>query len=143
MGARVLVVEPVRPMAKAIASVLERHGCRVTLAETAGEACRHPHAFDCGVFSDRLADESGIELAGWLMAEARVRVAVFFAHDDDDNVQLRASNLGTWVQRCLGLNALRIAVLDAITDTELAKAVGAETTSFRMETKTGPRRRRL
>ena len=138
-----MVVEPTRPMAKAIASVLERHGCRVTLAESASDACRHPHAFDCGVFSDRLADESGIELAGWLMAEDRVRVAVFFAHEDDGSVQLRASNLGTWVHRCLGLNALRVAVLDAIMDTELARAVGAEDSSYRMEIKTGPRRRRL
>lgn len=131
-------------MARAIAGVLERHGCTVVVASSADDACRHPHWFDCGVFSDMLPDQGGIALAGWLLAEARVRVAVFFGHQDDTNLQLRASNLGTYVQRSLGLNALRVAVLDAISDTRLARAVGAEDADYyRQEAKTGPRRRRL
>jgi DNA-binding response OmpR family regulator len=141
MGDRVLVVEPVEGVARAVACLLERHGCRVVVSGTAHDACRQPLRFDCGVFSDRLPDEGGIALAGWLLAEERVRVAVFFGHDTDTNTRLRASNLGTYVHRSSGLTVLSGAVLDAIGDTRLARAVGAEAESYRMEARTGPRRR--
>lgn len=140
MGDWVLVVEPVASTARAIASMLASQGCRVVVASSGEDACRHPQRFDCGVFSDLLPDEGGIALAGWLLAEQRVRVAVFFGHDDDTGLRLRASNLGSYVHRSAGIEALGRVVLEAIRDTRLARAVGAED-ELRAEAKTGPRRR--
>jgi DNA-binding NtrC family response regulator len=143
MGDRVLIVEPVTAIASAIAGLLERHGCRVVVSRSAADACLYPRRFDCGVFSDRLPDAGGIALAGWLLAEERVRVAVMFGHDTDTAMRLRASNLGTYVHRSSGVDVLGRAVLDAIGDTRRAIAVGAELEggNFRMEARTGPRRR--
>jgi DNA-binding response OmpR family regulator len=141
MGERVIIVEPHPATARAIASLLIRHGYRVEVAATAADACRQPFRFACGVFSDQLPDDGGIAVAGWLMAEQRVRVAVFFGHDEDTDLRLRASNLGTYVIRRDGIEAVVRAALDAISETRLAKAVGAEDDGFRFDTKTGPRRR--
>jgi DNA-binding response OmpR family regulator len=143
MGDRILVVETRASTARAIANVFERHGFRVTVAPSAEEACRHPQRFDCGIFSDQLPGEGGIALAGWLLAEARVTAAVFFGRAEDKDLRLRASNLGTWVRESEGLNALRLAVIEAIGETRLARAVGAEGEELRPGSKTGPRRKRF
>lgn len=144
MVARILVVEPVRPVARAIAAVLERHGHEVIAVGNAAEANQHPGRFDCGVFSDKLPDKSGISLAGWLLAEDRVACVVFFGHADDVDTRLRASNLGTYLHRDDGLHALSAAIDETIAETrERAQAVGAEgERGGRPELKSGKRRKR-
>jgi DNA-binding response OmpR family regulator len=142
MGERVIVVEADPATAQDIADLLRQHGCQVVVAATSDAACRQPRRFDCGVFSDRLPGHGGgVALAGWLLAEERVRTAVFFGHDDDTSARLRASNLGTYVLRRDGIAAVVRAALEAIRETDLAKAVGAEDGRFRSEQKTGTRRR--
>ncbi len=144
MPSRVLVVEPVRAVARAIAAILERRDYRVTVVGDAAGANLRPGRFDCGVFSDILPDGNGISLAGWLLAENRVSCAVFFGHAEDVDTRLRASNLGTYVHRNDGLHALSAAVAEAAADTlERARAVGAgDETQRRVELKSGKRRRR-
>ncbi len=144
MAARILVVEPVRAVAKAIASVLERHDHRVTVVGSAAEADLHPERFDCGVVSDMLPEGNGLSLAGWLLAEDRLGCVVFFGHAEDVDTRLRASNLGTYLQRNDGLHALASAVDEAVSDThERARAVGeADPGALRIELKSGKRRRR-
>ncbi len=141
MGDLVLLVEPERATSGAIEAALVASGCVVVTAESSEAACRFPQAFDCGVFSDRLPDESGIGLAGWLLAEQRVRVAVFYGHADDIDLRVRASNLGTYVHRSASVETLSRAVIEAIAETRLARAVGAELAELRLEMKTGPRRK--
>lgn len=144
MVARILVVEPVRAVAKAIVTVLERHGHDVIAVGGEAEANQRPGRFDCGVFSDTLPDGNGISLAGWLLAEDRVACVVFFGHADDVDTRLRASNLGTYLHRDEGLHALSLAIDDAVAETrERARAVGAEgERAGRPELKSGKRRRR-
>ncbi len=144
MTARILVVEPVRAVAKAIVAVLERRGHDVIAVTSNNEANQHPGRFDCGVFSDVLPDGNGISLAGWLLAEDRVACVVFFGHAEDVDTRLRASNLGTYLHRNDGLHALSSAIEDAVTETrERAVAVGAEDGSgLRAELKSGKRRKR-
>ena len=144
MSARILVVEPVRAVAKAIVAVLERRGHDVIAVGSAAEANQHPGRFNCGVFSDELPDGNGISLAGWLLAEDRVDCVVFFGHAADVDTRLRASNIGSFIQRDDGLYALSTAIDEAVMDTrERAQAVGAEGESEgRPELKSGKRRRR-
>lgn len=141
---RILVVEPTPAVSRAIVAVLERRDYHVTAVAGAEEANRHPGRFDCGVFSDVLPDESGISLAGWLLAENRVACVVFFGHAEDVDTRLRASNLGTYLHRNEGLHALASAVAEAVADSsERARAVGGEDEPLRRaELKSGKRRRR-
>jgi DNA-binding response OmpR family regulator len=141
LGERVIVVDPDLATAQSIATLLTQHGYRVVVATSADEACRNPLRFECGVFSDQLPEQGGITLAGWLMAEERVGLAVFFGHDEDIGARLRASNLGTYVLRRDGIAAVVRATLQALGETRLAQAVGAENEAFRTELKTGARRR--
>ena len=73
MDARILLVEGVAAVARAVAATLERRGYVVTVTGNCEKAGRLPGPFDCGVFADRLPDGNGISLAGWLLAEDRVR----------------------------------------------------------------------
>lgn len=144
MAQRVLIVEPVRAVAKALAAVLERSDDVVTVAASAEEANRHSGPFDCGVFNTTLPDGSGIALAGWLLAESRVRAVVFYGDDTDTDVRLRASNLGSFVQRSEGIHHLSCVIRDAIEDTAARRRVagGEDTTTGRVELKSGARRKR-
>ncbi|MGC4066012.1 MAG: hypothetical protein QM784_15455 [Polyangiaceae bacterium] len=114
VGGRVLIVEPSRAICKALLHVFERRGHSVVCVETAAEAARQPYSFHCGVFGDQLPDASAISLAGWLLAEQRVRSIVFFGQSEDVEFRLRASNLGSFVSRADGLHRLERAVSDLI-----------------------------
>lgn len=114
MEGRVLIVEQNRPMRKALIHVFERRGYVVYGVESAAEASRLPHRFDCGIFADQLPDASAIALAGWFLAEQRVRCVVFFGHSTDVDVRLRASNLGSFVSRDEGVHRLERAVGEAL-----------------------------
>ncbi len=144
MGNRVLVVEPVRAVARAVAAILGRNDDLVTVAGTAAEANRHSGPFDCGVFNTQLPDGSGIALAGWLLAENRVRAVVFYGDETDTDVRLRASNLGSFVHRSNGIHHLSCVIADAIADSvSRARVAGAEdATPGRPEFKSGARRKR-
>jgi hypothetical protein len=82
--------------------------------ETGADAARQPYWFHCGVFGDRLPDASAISVAGWLLAEQRVRSVVFFGQSDDVEFRLRASNLGSFVSRADGLHRLERAVAELL-----------------------------
>jgi DNA-binding response OmpR family regulator len=142
MRGRILVVEGTSAVARAIAVVLERRGYTVTLCGSCAEASRHPGTFDCGVFADKLSDGNGMSLAGWLLAEDRVRSVVFFGDSFEIDTRLRAANLGSFVHKSEGLHELERAIADAIADSVRAVAAGAEheAPSFRTEIGSGPRR---
>lgn len=144
MARRVLIVDPVRPVARALAAVLERDDYTVTVAATAEEANRQAGPFDCGVFNTTLPDGSGIALAGWLLAENRVNAVVFYGSDTDTDVRLRASNLGSFVHRSEGIHHLSCVIADAIADSagRVRVAGGSDATSTRPELKSGARRKR-
>lgn len=145
MTDRILVVEPVRPVARAVAAVLERRGYSVTLVTSAAEASNTPNRFECAVFSDLLPDGSGISLAGWLLAEDRVSSAVFFGDTLDADLRLRANNLGTFVHRSEGIHALAKAIAETLVDLERhARAAGADDDSggHRPDFRSGARRKR-
>ncbi len=125
----VLVVEPSRPVRKALATVLERRGYSVVPTSGMTEASRIPRRFDCGIFADRLNDGNAVSFAGWLLVEQRIRCAVFFGATEDVDFRLRASNLGTYVSRHEGLHRLERAVADAVRETALA--AGGELVSLR------------
>ena len=144
MDGRVLIVESSRPIAGAVARVLDRRGYRATVASSCKDACAHPGPFDCGIFGVKLPDGDGVSLAGWLIAEERVRSVLFFDDTTESDVRLRASNLGSFVHREEGVKALCDAV-DEIVSAALAraKAVGAEDdVELRAQLKSGRRRKR-
>ena len=145
MEARILLVEGVAAVARAVAFTLERHGYSVVVARSCQEAGRQPGPFDCGVFAERLMDGNGISLAGWLLAEDRVRCVVFFGDSVEPDVRLRASNLGSFVHKQQGIHELTKVIAEALRELDAAQqAVGAETVNgsrFRQEQRTGPRRR--
>jgi DNA-binding response OmpR family regulator len=111
----VLIVEPSRAIRKALVHVFERRGHSVVCVDSAEGAARQPYSFHCGVFGDRLPDASAISLAGWLLAEQRVRSIVFFGRSEDVEFRLRASNLGSFVPRADGLHRLERAVSELMT----------------------------
>jgi DNA-binding response OmpR family regulator len=140
---RILIVEPARAVANAMASVLGRRGYEVVVARSCAETNRHPRRFACGVFALDLPDGNGIALAGWLLAENRIDSAVFFDDASDVELRLRASNLGSFVHRSEGLHELGKTIEEAIAETRHARAVGDEAGgSLRAQLKSGPRRRR-
>lgn len=145
MAERILVVESVRPVARAVAAVLERRGYLVTVAASSAEATRMPHSFDCGVFGDELPDGSGISLAGWLLAENRVASAVFFGDTLDADLRLRANNLGTYVHKTEGIHRLAKTIAETLEELDQhARAAGGadEPSAQRADFKSGARRKR-
>jgi DNA-binding response OmpR family regulator len=141
---RILLVEGVTAVSRAVAATLRRLGYSVVVTRTCEEAGRQPGPFDCGVFAERLSDGNGISLAGWLLAEDRVRCVVFFGDSVQKDVRLRASNLGSFVHKTQGIYDLAKTIREALRDLDAhQQAVGAEFSrdgSFRPEVRTGPRR---
>ena len=143
MTDRVLIIIPSKPLAEAAAHVLRRRGYVVEKAEAIGEVDHFPLRFDCAILSDGLKGAGAIAIAGSLLARGRIGVAVFYGDTMTVDERIRASNLGTYVEKCEGLHRLAIAVDEAIEDVRLARAVGDEQPGqLRTEMKTGPRQRR-
>jgi DNA-binding NtrC family response regulator len=111
---KVLIVEPQRSVRRALTHVFEQRGYVVVGAENAAGASRLPHRFHCGVFADLLPDASALALAGWFLAEQRVKCVVFFGQVADVDFRLRASNLGSFVGRDEGLHRLERAVAELL-----------------------------
>jgi DNA-binding response OmpR family regulator len=111
---KVLIVEPNRPVRRALTHVFAQRGYSVVCVETATEASNLPYRFDCAIFSDQLPDANAISLAGWFLAEQRVHCVVFFGHNDDVEVRLRASNLGSFIARSDGVHRLERAVAESL-----------------------------
>ena len=132
-------------MARAVSATLARRGYSVVVTHSCEEAGRQPGRFDCGVFAERLTDGNGISLAGWLLAEDRVRCVVFFGDSVESDVCLRASNLGSFVHKTQGIHELAKAIAEALRDLDAREqAVGAGTIAddgFLPDARTGPRRR--
>lgn len=103
---KILLFESEDSCASAICAALESRGHQVTLAHSGDEANRHARCFDCGVFSAELNQGNAVTLAGWLLAENRVRRVVFFGDSTDAALSARAANLGSWVRRDEGISAL-------------------------------------
>lgn len=147
MDERILVVEGVTAVARTVSGILEHRGYSVVVTRTAAEAGRQPGPFDCAVFAEHLPDGNGISLAGWLLAEDRVRCVVFFGDSLDADVRLRANNLGSFVHKTQGIHELVHVIEEVVSDLDAAEqAVGAETATrgrFRKEAGTGPRRARF
>jgi DNA-binding response OmpR family regulator len=93
-----------------IRAALESRGHLITLAHSGEEADRHARRFDCAVFSIELNQGDAVILAGWLLAENRVRRVVFFSDSVEATLRTRASNLGSWVLRDEGIDALCAAI---------------------------------
>jgi hypothetical protein len=121
------VIDSEPASAGAIARALEARGHSVVTASSSSEADRHPRHFDCGVFASELTEGNGVALAGWFLAENRVRCAVFFSNSLDVAVRARASNLGALVLRSEGIEELCSAVEDTYENMQAARqAAGAE-----------------
>lgn len=114
MEGKVLIVEPSRPVRRALAHVFAQRGYGVVCVENAAEASRLPNRFHCGVFSDQLPDANAISLAGWFLAEQRLQCVVFFGQSEDVEVRLRACNLGSFVARHEGVHRLERAVAESL-----------------------------
>jgi DNA-binding response OmpR family regulator len=107
---KILLFESEDSHGATIRAVLESRGHQVTLAHSGHEADRHALQFDCGVFGSELNHGNAVTLAGWLLAENRVRRVVFFSESVDAALRARASNLGSWVLRDEGIGALCAAI---------------------------------
>ncbi len=138
--ARVLVVAASPSLSKAMAHVLGRRGLAVVALSSTQEAMSALSHFECAVFTDELPEALGT--AGWLLGNGRTDAVVFYGSHMDHEQRLRSANLGGHVHSSEGLHRLSLVVLDAIADTRLARAAGAEGESGRPELRTGPRRRR-
>lgn len=114
MEGKVLIVEPNRAVRRALTHVFSQRGYAVVCSETATEASRLPNRFDCAILSDELPDANAISLAGWFLAEQRVKCVVFFGNNDDVEVRLSASNLGSFVTRSDGVHRLERAVAESL-----------------------------
>jgi hypothetical protein len=140
MTGSVLVVTASAALSKAMGHVLGRRGLSVLALESADEAARALSQFECAVFSDELPD--AFAAAGWMLANGRTDAVVFYGSHMDHEQRLRSANLGGHVHTSEGLHRLSLVVVDAIAETRLARASGADGESFRPELRTGPRRRR-
>jgi hypothetical protein len=146
LNLRILLLEPTDEAGARQKSALEERGHTVTWVRVGAEANRVPQHFDCGVFSGEFAEGNGVALAGWFLAENRVRSVVFVSDSLDASVRVRASNLGGWVLRSEGTDELCNAVADnydsAMASAEAAGAEGEPLTPRSRELKSGSRPKR-
>ncbi len=140
MAARIIVVDHLRPVATAVARVLQRRGYRVTVATSLDEACDEPGPFECGVFATKVGPDDGVSLAGWLMAEGRLETAIFFDDSTDAEIHRRANTIGTFLRREEGVGALCEAVAQAVE--WVAVANGSPTSSRRRDLESGRRKKK-
>ena len=138
---RVLSVVSSVALAKAMAHVLGRRGFSVDVVTSTERAMGVLTHYDCAVLADELPN--ALATAGWLLANGRADSVVFYGSSMDEEQRLRSANLGSHVHASEGLHRLSLVISDAIEETRLARAAGAEDPdSFRPEARTGPRRRR-
>jgi CheY-like chemotaxis protein len=110
---RVLVVDDNALLGTSLARLLAQSGYEARATTTVAEALEAAEGqqFDCGIFDIRLGADDGLTLAERLLAEGRVRVAVFFSATLLRTDRRRASRLGvlvskaTSVERVLGVVA--------------------------------------
>ncbi|MEB2313769.1 MAG: response regulator [Sorangiineae bacterium] len=144
MSYSVLIVDPVVAVSHALGQHLERRGHFVEVAARAAEAVRIRRRFDCAVLNTALADGSGLELAGRLLAENRAASVVFYGAETDIELRVRASNLGSFVHRSEGIHHLSRVIDDAVEDTQAraASASRSEPATGYDDFKSGARRKR-
>ena len=122
-----IVVEDERPVAKAIARVLERRGHSVELVYDCAEARTVEGDFDGGVFDIDLPDGNGLDIAREFIGGGRILAAVFFSASENEDVKLAASNLGSFVHKKHGIHELTKAIGESVEQAMRAAAVvGAE-----------------
>lgn len=92
---RVLIVQPIRAVAKKLADYYRTRGHDVVVADSVQAASAAPGSFEHGVFALDLDDGSGIVLAASMQVRDRLR-KVTFVHPDDahDMVELESSPYG-------------------------------------------------
>jgi len=95
---RVLVVEPVHPLALREAERYLATGGEVVIVTTAAQARAVNGTFDRGVFAFDLPDGSGVLLAAGMLLESRVAKVSFF-HPDEERA---ARELPSSVHAALG-----------------------------------------
>jgi two-component system, NarL family, response regulator DesR len=118
-----LLVEDDPLVARAIERCLRARGAEVTIALTCAAARALERNFDTAVLDIDLPDGDGIEVAGHLLASGRTPAVVFFSGHDSPAVVHRAEELGIFVHKSLGTDAL----FDALRGTVL-RAAGMDVT---------------
>jgi hypothetical protein len=128
-----------------LSAALEQRGHTVVVVSSGSEANRHPRQFDCGIFSGPVNQAVAIALAGWFLAENRVRCVVFIADHLEPELRVRAANLGALVLRHEGVQRLCDAVEEeyrsALAQAQAAGAEDEPLIQVRRELKSGPYRK--
>jgi DNA-binding response OmpR family regulator len=112
-----LLVEDDPLVARAVERCLRARGVDVIVAATCEAARSMKGTFDTAVLDIELPDGDGIEVANHLLQHRTAPVIVFFSGHDAPEVVSRAEEIGMFVHKSLGpdalLDALTMAVLHA------------------------------
>lgn len=113
---RVLVVDDNPMLCAGLVRLLIREGHRAEGATSVEEALTATRSatFDCGVFDVRLGFSDGLELARRLVAEGRVRTAVFFSATLCGGDRVRANRLGPFVSKSGSVERVLEAVVSVV-----------------------------
>jgi CheY-like chemotaxis protein len=118
---KLLVVDDEPLVLRAMARRLRTAGHTLTLAASVAEAKAQAGPFECAVLDIDLPDGDGISLARDLLSAGSVPVVVFYSGSADPNVPLAASELGSFVSKGDGLDALLVAVEEAVPEGAAAR----------------------
>ena len=113
---RVLVVDDNPLLCAGLVRLLIHAGYRAEGATSVEEALATTRraTFDCGVFDIQLGFSDGLELARRLVAEGRVRTAVFFSATLLSGDRVRANRLGPFVSKSASVERVLEAVVTVV-----------------------------
>jgi DNA-binding response OmpR family regulator len=106
-----LIVEDEHSLRRAIERAFARRGFCVEAVSTCEEAAAARGPFDVGIFDVHLEDGSGIELAGRMKNEARVKRVLFYSGAVDASERAAAERHGELVLKREGVELLVEAVV--------------------------------
>jgi CheY-like chemotaxis protein len=139
---RILVLEDYPPLAKVIEIGLRRIGHETVRVDSVQRALELEEEFEIATMDVELPDGSGPDLAKRLMDEGRLHQVVFFSATNDAELEEKARNLGPFVEKAYGVEALVHVIQSFVPDGDaLAKAVGAPDAVLRASGRSGTRRR--
>jgi DNA-binding response OmpR family regulator len=140
----VLVLEDYPPLAKVIEIGLRRIGHEAVRVENARQALAIEGEFELATMDLDLPDGKGVDVAQQLIDDGRLRRVVFFSATHDVALEARARNLGPFVDKSYGVEALLSVITKLLAmDDAMAKAVGAPDTPTTGSRHTSGTRRRV
>ncbi len=102
----VLIVDDEPVIGQVLAMHLRSRGFETTEVQSAAGALAVARKFTLGVFDIDLGDGNGVDVAEALLQRRLVLDAVFYSGTLDDEVRSRASKLGTFVSKTIGIQAV-------------------------------------